>query len=78
MTPNESEFQVPVDCSCCGLPVTPGLDRTFALGEDRALCFECSVERGGNYDETRDCWVVAPRTDGLFVPESARPREVNP
>jgi hypothetical protein len=73
----ESDYQFPVDCSCCGLPVTPGLDRTFALAEDRALCFECSVERGGKYDETRGCWVQAPRTDGLVLQETA-PREVTP
>ncbi len=47
-------------CVACGGRVNPETDRTFALSPERDLCFECSTERGGQYDEETDRWVLPP------------------
>jgi hypothetical protein len=55
----------PNECASCGARVLPAIDLAFALTPDVEICFECSVELGGEYDEESDRWIVAPRTDQL-------------
>jgi hypothetical protein len=50
-------------CVACGSPVRAATDRTFAVSPERDLCFACSIERGGEYDEQTDRWVVPPRLE---------------
>jgi hypothetical protein len=57
--------QEPNDCARCGARVLPAIDLAFALTPEVELCFECSVELGGEYDEESDRWIISPRTDQL-------------
>ena len=50
-------------CVACGGRLMPEMDRSFAISTERDLCFSCSVERGGEYDEETDRWLVAPRLE---------------
>lgn len=54
-----------IECYDCGASVAPGTDRAFVVSDEAVLCFECSVERGGRYDEVQDAWLKAPRLDGI-------------
>ena len=56
-------------CSDCGDTVAPQSDRAYAFGTDGVLCMECSVRRGGAWDEARDAWSVPPRVDDLLLRE---------
>jgi hypothetical protein len=47
-------------CVACGGHINPATDKTFALSPERDLCFVCSIERGGQYDEQTDRWIVPP------------------
>lgn len=51
--------------------MSPGADRTFALSPERDLCFVCSIERGGRYDEETDRWIVPPRDPSIELRTSA-------
>lgn len=62
---HRSEAYDLVLCAHCGAEISLGDKRSFAFGQDDALCFECSIERGGTYDEGRDDWVQAPDLRGL-------------
>ncbi len=53
-------------CEECGGTVSPAGDRVFALGCEAVLCMECTLRRGGVYDETDDRWTVAPKVDDLL------------
>lgn len=52
-------------CVACGSAVVPAADRCYRFGERGVLCFVCSVERGGSYDEEQDRWRSAPSVDEL-------------
>jgi hypothetical protein len=54
-------------CAVCGARVSPETDRTFALSPERDLCFVCSIERGGRYDEETDRWIVPPRDPSIEI-----------
>ena len=58
-------------CSDCGDALAPQSDRAYAFGTDGVLCMECSVRRGGAWDETRETWSVPPRVDDLLLREGA-------
>ena len=54
-------------CSDCGSSVSPQNDRVYAFGTDGVLCMECSLRRGGAWDETKQRWTVPPRVDDLLL-----------
>jgi hypothetical protein len=54
-----------VVCSDCGASVNSGCDREFEFGGTLVLCFECSLNRGGRYDEAKDLWSHAPTFDDI-------------
>jgi hypothetical protein len=60
-----------VDCSDCGTTVSPSEDAVFLLDDERVLCFECALRRGGSYDADTECWVLTPDTNDL--PDERRP-----
>lgn len=55
----EQEREVP--CAACGALVVVAVDRGFAFGEASALCFECSLARGGRFDAEEERWITPPR-----------------
>lgn len=54
-----------VRCADCGAEVSLRADRTFAFGTASALCWECSVKRGGRYDATHERWEESPSVGDL-------------
>jgi len=66
----ESESQELVSCAVCGAEISVAADRGFAFGSGGALCWECSLRRGGRYDSAHERWEVAPRVDDLFDAEA--------
>jgi len=64
---HESELRRLVDCVCCGATLSVARDRAYSLAHDRVLCFECSVRRGGRFDEERDDWSSPPDTLDLQI-----------
>jgi hypothetical protein len=57
-------------CSDCGVFVAPENDRVYAFGTDGVLCMECSLRRGGAWDEPQEHWTVPPRVDDLLLRDS--------
>jgi hypothetical protein len=62
---HQSELTELMDCVECGSTVDPAIDRAFAITPEAVLCYACCLRRGGEFDGTREKWVVAPRLDGL-------------
>src|SRR5262249_9424574 len=60
----------PVECLLCGLEVSLGRERAFAVSENAALCFTCAVCRGGTYDDREHTWTPLPALTGLHIEES--------
>jgi hypothetical protein len=58
----ESELAV---CAGCRATLSTRSDRAFGFGTDSALCWECSLKRGGRYDSTHERWEVAPLVSDL-------------
>ncbi len=60
-------------CAVCGAGINVVADRYFALSDtdESILCFECAIERGGQYDENDDAWLVSPDVSSL--PDERRP-----
>ncbi len=58
-------------CADCGALVRAG-GRGFALGAEDALCWDCSLRRGGRYDAGNDVWDVAPEVTDLTSRRSDR------
>ena len=56
------------ECASCGADIDVHADRYFALSDQEVLCFECAIDLGGQYDESRDQWLVVPDV-GFFVDE---------
>jgi len=67
---HESESRELVSCADCGAEISVAADRGFAYGSGAALCWECSVRRGGRYDSTHERWEVAPQVADLFDAEA--------
>jgi hypothetical protein len=65
MAMHRSEASELVVCSDCGASVSSGQDREFEFGGALVLCFDCSLRRGGRYDEARDLWSHAPTFDDI-------------
>ncbi len=53
-------------CADCGAEISATLHRAYLFGSDGALCWECSLKRGGDYDTEMDSWCTSPRIDDLF------------
>jgi hypothetical protein len=62
---HRSEAYDRVRCLNCGAEISLARDRSYAVSENDALCFECALERGGAYDERHDEWTRAPQLEGL-------------
>lgn len=59
-------------CSQCGEETPPEISRTFLVGPDEILCYECALGRGAIYDEVSETWVVAPDSSTVrVIPEDA-------
>ncbi len=58
-----------VACADCGASIDPGRDRGF-VSAGGALCFDCSLRRGGEWDGDRERWSTEPSASGLR-PEDA-------
>lgn len=52
-------------CAQCGARVAPAAERGFKSGVSVVLCWQCAIERGGQYDEERDEWIVKPHLEDL-------------
>jgi hypothetical protein len=70
MAPPEEEdmYQPTADqtepCAGCGMQI-PERSRAFGFGEDRLLCWECSLRRGGTFDAETDRWTTEPGISDL-------------
>lgn len=64
---HRSEVAESARCAVCGTAVWIGRGRGYAFGPDRFLCWDCSLKRGGSYDERRDEWTQAPDLSDLAV-----------
>ena len=64
--PTAQEYDL-LGCSDCGVSVSPETDRVYAFGTDGVLCMECSLRRGGAWDEATERWTVPPRVDDLLL-----------
>ena len=67
----EEEWLLETNCMICGVELDPAADRAFLFGETGVLCFDCAIERGGEYDSEQDRWVKAPDVGDL--PDERRP-----
>jgi hypothetical protein len=66
---HRSEAEELVVCKECGAEVAI-TDRVFLFDDDVALCYGCSVARGGVYDERHDQWESAPDVTDLLASEA--------
>jgi hypothetical protein len=66
---HRSEERDLLSCASCGAELSGASDRAFVFGSESALCFECSLERGGRYDAAHERWEVAPRVADLSLDE---------
>jgi hypothetical protein len=58
-------IDVRVVCSECKRDIDPEVERCFAITDELVLCYDCSVRRGGAYDELHDKWARAPRLEDV-------------
>ncbi len=47
-------------CADCGDELDPFGAEGFTVCGGTTLCFACSIERGGSWDEARHVWSVVP------------------
>ncbi|MBZ0117432.1 MAG: hypothetical protein K8H88_10580 [Sandaracinaceae bacterium] len=66
---HSSEASREARCAACGVHITTSGDRVFAFGEDRVLCFACSIARGGIHDEEAGRWTQPPDHEDLLAVE---------
>jgi hypothetical protein len=65
------ELEELTECWDCGATVSPSEDPVYEFAENQALCFECALRRGGEYDAHEERWTVAPNVQDL--PDEQRP-----
>lgn len=63
---HREEEERETNCAECGALVVVAVDRGFAFGESSALCFECSLRRGGRFDADEERWTIEPRISDLL------------
>jgi hypothetical protein len=51
-------------CASCGTEVL-SIERAYAF-EESVVCYECSLARGGAYDEVHDRWTRTPDVADLL------------
>ena len=56
-----------LECVDCRGAIDRAPGRGYRHAGDWGLCFACALERGGQYDENEDCWLVPPDIDSLLV-----------
>lgn len=49
-----------VDCADCGLPLDVERERGYRGHQEWALCRGCALQRGAQFDEDEDIWIVPP------------------
>lgn len=54
-----------VSCADCGAMIDPDRDRGFVSPAAVALCFDCSIRRGGRWDGNQERWDTEPSSTGL-------------
>ena len=62
---HRSEADQMVARADCGTEIRLRLERGFALDGETVLWAECSLRRGGSYDDAQDRWTTPPRVDDL-------------
>jgi hypothetical protein len=62
MEREETEQSVCIDC---GAIVYIEDEHCYLVSDDDALCFDCALRRGGQYDGVADEWVFGPDVSGL-------------
>lgn len=63
---HSEETLEPATCADCGEPTDLDSTLSFVISENKVLCFDCALRRGGRYDEDEGGWVVAPNVLGLI------------
>jgi hypothetical protein len=64
---HQSEAALYQTCASCATEVLT-TERCYAF-DDSVLCFECSIARGGAYDELHDRWTRSPDVADLRTAE---------
>jgi hypothetical protein len=59
------EIEAKYVCSDCKRDVDPDVEHCFAITDELLLCYECSVRRGGAFDELHDKWARAPKLEDV-------------
>jgi hypothetical protein len=67
------EWENTEKCASCSSVITRGVDRAYEFSDEEALCFECAVQRGGEYDPDTDTWPIPPNLSDLPVPRVIHP-----
>ena len=62
---HRSEEGALATCADCGAEIAPAVAEGFTFGTRGALCFECSIRRGGSYDADQDRWTTEPNLEGI-------------
>lgn len=62
---HRSEADEATHCEVCGATIWIGRGRSYCFGSDRALCWDCALERGGRYDADLDEWADPPNCSDL-------------
>lgn len=62
---HRSEADRLLPCNACGQETGGAADRGFSGGGDTVLCYDCSVRRGGTWDEAENRWTREPDTADL-------------
>lgn len=71
MMPRDERDDVLGLCSDCGMDVGVDVSHVFVSEGGARLCWDCALERGGEFDEKHDRWLVPPALNGL--PDERRP-----
>ncbi len=61
----EQELLELCECEECGASVDLNAGAAFVLEDERVLCFDCALRRGGQYDGRHGSWLVLPDLSGL-------------
>ncbi len=51
-------------CAACGADIAEETT-AYGISDEEWLCLDCAVARGGELDELRERWIVAPDLEGL-------------
>ena len=54
-----------IPCTGCGVGVRAGERGFVEPGAQEVLCWDCAIQRGGQYDAEREIWSIAPEVTDL-------------